>query len=84
MLSIRKRNLFLSKSISHLCGFYTGALKGGNSRHFKVTPHVLRTSTVTYLKQQGDIMKVTGQASAAMVCAYDKETNATERVQLLS
>lgn len=39
---------------------------------FKVTPHVLRTSTVTYLKQQGfqdtDIMKVTGHASAAMGC----------------
>jgi integrase/recombinase XerD len=58
---------------------------------FKVTPHVLRTSTVTYLKQQGfqdtDIMKVTGHASAAMVCAYDKtaqETNATEKVQLVS
>ena len=34
---------------------------------FKVTPHVLRASTVTYLKQQGfsdsDIQKVTGHAS---------------------
>ena len=42
----------------------------------KVTPHVLRTSTVTYLKQQGfqdsDIMKVPGHASSSMVCAYDK------------
>jgi site-specific recombinase XerD len=58
---------------------------------FKVTPHVLRASTVTYLKQQGfqdsDIMKVTGHVSSAMVCAYDKasqETNATEKVQLVS
>jgi integrase/recombinase XerD len=58
---------------------------------FKVTPHVLRTSTVTYLKQQGfqdsDIMKVTGHTSPSMVCAYDKtsqETNATERVQLVT
>lgn len=58
---------------------------------FKVTPHVLRASTVTYLKQQGfqdsDIMKVTGHASSAMVSSYDKtsqETNATERVQLVS
>ena len=58
---------------------------------FKVTPHVLRTSTVTYLKQQGfqdtDIMKVTGHASSAMVCAYDKtaqEVNASEKVQLVS
>lgn len=58
---------------------------------FKVTPHVLRASTVTYLKQQGfqdsDIMKVTGHSSAAMVCAYDKtsqESNATEKIQLVS
>lgn len=57
---------------------------------FKVTPHVLRASTVTYLKQQcfqdSDIMKVTGHASSAMVYAYDKasqETNATEKVQLV-
>lgn len=58
---------------------------------FKITPHVLRASTVTYLKQQGfqdtDIMKVTGHSSPAMVCAYDKtsqESNATEKVQLVS
>ena len=58
---------------------------------FKVTPHVLRTSTVTYLKQQGfqdsDIMKVTGHASASMVASYDKtsqEINASERVQLVT
>jgi integrase/recombinase XerD len=35
---------------------------------FKITPHVLRASTVTYLKQQGfpdsDIMKVTGHANS--------------------
>jgi integrase/recombinase XerD len=58
---------------------------------FKVTPHVLRTSTVTYLKQQGfqdsDIMKVTGHASSAMVASYDKtsqEVNATEKIQLVT
>ena len=58
---------------------------------FKVTPHVLRTSTVTYLKQQGfqdsDIMKVTGHASSSMVASYDKtsqEVNATEKVQLVT
>ena len=58
---------------------------------FKVTPHVLRTSTVTYLKQGGfqdsDIMKVTGHASASMVASYDKtsqEINATEKVQLVT
>lgn len=57
---------------------------------FKVTPHVLRASTVTYLKQKGfqdsDIMKVTGHSSSIMVSAYDKtsqESNATERVQLV-
>lgn len=57
---------------------------------FKVTPHVLRASTVTYLKQQGfqdsDIMKVTGHSSAAMVCAYDKslqESNASEKIALV-
>ncbi|MCB1116277.1 MAG: site-specific integrase [Chlamydiia bacterium] len=57
---------------------------------FKVTPHVLRTSTVTYLKQQGfqdsDIMKVTGHSSASMVASYDKtsqEINATEKIQLV-
>ncbi|MCB1081059.1 MAG: site-specific integrase [Chlamydiia bacterium] len=58
---------------------------------FKVTPHVLRTSTVTYLKQQGfqdsDIMKVTGHASPSMVASYDKtsqEINATEKIQLVN
>lgn len=43
---------------------------------FKVTPHVLRASCVTYLKQQGysdsDICKITGHASGEMVRAYDK------------
>lgn len=58
---------------------------------FKVTPHVLRATTVTYLKQQGfqdsDIMKVTGHANPAMVHAYDKtsqESNASEKVHLVS
>lgn len=57
---------------------------------FKVTPHVLRASTVTYLKQQGfvdgDIMKVTGHASAEMVYAYDKSSranNASKKVKLI-
>jgi integrase/recombinase XerD len=58
---------------------------------FKVTPHVLRASTVTYLKQQGfsdsDIMRVTGHASAEMVYAYDKTAradNASKKVSLVS
>ena len=57
---------------------------------FKVTPHVLRASAVTYLKQQGfsdsDIMGVTGHASAEMVYAYDKSSradNASKKVQLV-
>jgi integrase/recombinase XerD len=58
---------------------------------FKVTPHVLRASTVTYLKQQGfhdsDIMRVTGHASSEMVFAYDKSAradNASKKVNLIS
>lgn len=58
---------------------------------FKVTPHVLRASAVTYLKQQGfsdsDIQKVTGHASSEMVNAYDKSDraeNASKKVSLVS
>jgi integrase len=58
---------------------------------FKVTPHVLRATTVTYLKQQGfsdsDIMRVTGHASSALVYAYDKGSradNASKKVALVS
>lgn len=58
---------------------------------FKVTPHVLRASTVTYLKQQGlsdsDIQKVTEHASSKMVNAYDKSfraDNASKKVSLVS
>ena len=47
---------------------------------FKVSPHTLRASAVTYLKQQGfrdtDIMKITGHASSEMVYAYDKSERA--------
>lgn len=57
---------------------------------FKVTPHVLRATTVTYLKQQGfsdsDIMRVTGHASSALVYAYDKGSradNASKKVSLI-
>ncbi len=58
---------------------------------FKVTPHVLRASTVTYLKVQGfsdgDIMKVTGHASSELIYAYDKGSradNASKKVSLVS
>lgn len=58
---------------------------------FKITPHVLRASTVTYLKQQGfsdsDIMKITGHVNSAMVHAYAKssrEKNPSEQVWLVT
>ena len=58
---------------------------------FKVTPHVLRASTVTYLKGQGfsdgDIMKVTGHASSELIYACDKGSradNASRKVSLVS
>lgn len=47
---------------------------------FTVTPHVLRASCVTALKQagysDGEIAKVTGHASGEMVRAYDKTDRA--------
>lgn len=56
---------------------------------FNISPHVLRASTVTYLKGQGfsdsDIMKVTGHASSEAVNAYDKSQqadNLTKNVKL--
>jgi len=76
-----------------LCQLAKTFAKAGNKAkiRFKVTPHVLRASTVTYLKQQGfsdsDIQKVTGHASSAMVNAYDKSSradNASKKVSLIS
>lgn len=47
---------------------------------FKVTPHVLRASAITFLKISGfsdsDVMKVSGHASSAMVNSYDKSERA--------
>jgi integrase len=58
---------------------------------FKITPHVLRASAVTFLKQQGfddsDIMRVTGHSSSEMIYAYDKSSianNASKMVNLIS
>ncbi len=71
----------------------TSFAKAGSKANipFKVTPHVLRASAVTFLKQQGfsdsDIMRVTGHASAEMVYAYDKSSradNASKKVQMVS
>ena len=57
---------------------------------FKVTPHVLRASAITYFKQQGlsnsDVGKITGQTDE-MVNAYDKSAradNASRKMQLVN
>lgn len=68
---------------------YTFALAGRRAGiPFKVTPHVLRASAVTYLKQAGfsdsDIMKVTGHASSSMVHAYDKSERADNPTRVVS
>lgn len=57
---------------------------------FKVSPHVLRATTVTYHKKQGspdsDIMKITGHADSEMIRMYDKSDladNASKRINLV-
>ena len=54
---------------------------------FKVTPHVLRASTITYLKREGFadscIMKVSGHSSAEMVHAYDKSERADNPTRIV-
>jgi integrase/recombinase XerD len=57
---------------------------------FKVTPHVLRTSAITYYKQKGcsdsEIQGVSGHASVDMLHAYDKNdlaNNASKKVNLV-
>lgn len=57
---------------------------------FRITPHVLRASTITYLKVSGfsdsDVMKISGHASSEMVNAYDKSDraqNASKKVSLV-
>jgi len=58
---------------------------------FKVTPHVLRASAITYLKKMGfsdsDIMKVSGHSSAQLVNSYDKSSraeNASKKLNLVT
>lgn len=76
-----------------LCQLAKTFARAGKLAHipFKVSPHVLRASAVTFLKQQGfsdtDIMGVTGHASSAMIYAYDKSSraeNASKKVSLVS
>ena len=46
----------------------------------KISPHVFRTTLITYLRSQGfadsEIMKVTGHASSSMIAMYDKTSQA--------
>ena len=90
----RKGYVFLSSKgnpviLNQVANTFARAGKKANIP-FKVTPHVLRASAVTYLKQQGfsdsDIQKVTGHASSEMVNAYDKSSradNASKKVSLV-
>jgi len=83
----RTGNNLLTKQVAN-----TFAMAGNRAEvPFRVTPHVLRASCVTYLKKMGmsdtDIMKVTGHADAEMVAAYDKSAradNASKKVNLIS
>lgn len=58
---------------------------------FKITPHTLRASCITFLRHQGfsdsDIMRVSGHASSEMIAAYDRrgrEENASSKVNLVT
>ena len=57
---------------------------------FKITPHVLRASAITYFKQKGfsdsEVRGVSGHSSSEMVLAYDKSDlsdNASRMVNLV-
>jgi integrase/recombinase XerD len=56
--------------------------------NFKITPHTLRTSTITYLVKQGfndsEIMKITGHSSPNMIRLYDKSDKANNISKNLS
>jgi integrase len=90
----RTGNVFVSRSgkgimITQLANTFSKAGEKAGIP-FKVSPHVLRASSVTYLKEKDfsdtDIMKVTGHASAEMVRAYDKSSraeNASKKVNLV-
>jgi len=60
---------------------YTFARSGERaSIGFRVRPHVLRASAITYLRSQGysdgDIARITGHASTDQVAAYDRRSKA--------
>ena len=73
---------------SNINGTFYRASKRANLE--KVTPHMLRVSWVTLVKQQGvpdsEIMKVAGHTSSQMIYAYDKtslEDNYTKKLSLV-
>ena len=55
---------------------------------FKIHPHVLRASAITYLRMQGyscdQIMKITGHTTEAMVIFYDRSDGANNPSQEIS
>jgi len=92
-IGVRQGTVFITrtgKSVPRIQLASTFAKAGKNANiPFRVTPHTLRSSNVTFLKQQGfgvsEIMKVTGHASAEMIYAYDKTDmaeNASKRFNL--
>ena len=92
-IGVRQGTAFITrtgKSVPRLQLASTFAKAGKNANiSFRVTSHTLRSSNVTFLKQQGfgdsEIMKVTGHASAEMIYAYNKidmAKNASKRIYL--
>ncbi len=90
----REGNVFITRTGKPVCPTQvqnTFAQAGMMAKiPFKVTPHVLRASSITYFKKMGfsdsDIMKVSGHASAEMVNAYDKSSrsdNASKKLNLV-
>lgn len=53
----------------------------------KVSPHVFRTTLITYLRSQGfpdsEIMKITGHNSSSMIAMYDKSSQAENPSKLI-
>lgn len=83
---VEKRYVFVTrtgKNVTRMRLNYSFARASEAANLEKVTPHMLRTTWVTFFKQQGiqdtEIMKVTGHTSSKMIYAYDK-TSAEDNV----
>ncbi len=80
----RKGQVFITsgkKPVTRKQVAYTFACSGKRAGlDFLIRPHVLRASTITFLKGQGysdsEIRLVTGHASSDMVAAYDRRSKA--------